>query len=304
MDLFALRTFLCVQETRSFSRAGEQLLLTQPAVSKRIAALESELGVRLFDRVGRQVLLTEAGRELYSRAQPILLALDDCRRSMSNLSETVSGRLSFATSHHIGLHRLPPILRQFTADYPEVELDICFMDSEQACMALVKGRVELALATLPNDTPPSLEATPVWHDPLIPVIGRGHGLAMEGDADREIAARQLAAYPAILPGSDTFTRELIDQAFASHGLVLQVKLATNYLETIMMLVSVGLGWGILPDSMVQVQAASLYRLQVAGITVERTLGVIRHQQRTLSMGAQAMLALLDRNGCTQQTVQP
>nr|P96194.1 RecName: Full=Uncharacterized HTH-type transcriptional regulator in ibpB-leuC intergenic region [Azotobacter vinelandii]CAA72148.1 CynR protein [Azotobacter vinelandii] len=108
MDLASLNAFIAVAETGSFSEAGERLHLTQPAVSKRIAALEQQLQVRLFDRLGREVRLTEAGRALLPRAYRILSVLEDTRRALNNLNGDVSGRLTLATSHHIGLHRLPP----------------------------------------------------------------------------------------------------------------------------------------------------------------------------------------------------
>ena len=105
MDLNSLNTFIAIAETGSFSEAGERLHLTQPAVSKRIAALEQQLNARLFDRVGREVNLTEAGRALLPRAYQLLNVLDDTRRALNNLTGEVSGRLVLATSHHIGLHR-------------------------------------------------------------------------------------------------------------------------------------------------------------------------------------------------------
>jgi DNA-binding transcriptional LysR family regulator len=108
MDLANLNAFIAIAETGSFSGAGERLHLTQPAISKRIAGLEQQLKVRLFDRLGREVGLTEAGRALLPRAYQILNVLDDTRRALTNLTGEVSGRLTLATSHHIGLHRLPP----------------------------------------------------------------------------------------------------------------------------------------------------------------------------------------------------
>ena len=111
MDLASLDTFIAIAETGSFSAAGERLHLTQPAVSKRIAALEQQLDARLFDRIGREISLTEAGRALLPRAYQILNVLDDTRRALTNLNGEVSGRLTLATSHHIGLHRLPPLHR-------------------------------------------------------------------------------------------------------------------------------------------------------------------------------------------------
>jgi DNA-binding transcriptional LysR family regulator len=298
MDLFSIRTFVTVKEMQSFSRAGEQLFLTQPAVSKRIAALEVELGTRLFDRIGKKILLTEAGRELYDRSKQILREVDDCRRAITNLAETMSGRLSFATSHHIGLHRLPLILQQFSTSYPEVELDIRFMDSEQAYTAVAGGEVELALVTLAGSTVPYLQTLPIWQDPLIVVVGAGHDLAFAGNTiPPVVTAGTLAAYPAILPGLGTYTRELITTAFARLGLNLQVKLSNNYLETIKMLVSVGLGWGILPQSMVR--DGDIFQVRVAEVSLVRTLGVILHKQRTLSKSAQAMLAMLKKDAHSQ-----
>ena len=144
MDLASLNAFIAIAETGSFSLAGERLHLTQPAISKRIAGLEQQLKVRLFDRLGREINLTEAGRALLPRAYQILGVLDDTRRALSNLSGEISGRLTLATSHHIGLHRLPPLLRAFTRAHPQVALDIQFLDSEVAYEEVLHGRAELA----------------------------------------------------------------------------------------------------------------------------------------------------------------
>ena len=152
MDIASLHAFVAIADSGSFSLAADCLRLTQPAVSKRVAALETELNVRLFDRLGRAVRLTEAGTVLLPRARRILAEVDDSRRALRNLSGSVVGPLILATSHHIGLHRLPPVLRAFTTQYPRVRLDMRFMDSEIACAAVLRGEVELAIVTLPRST--------------------------------------------------------------------------------------------------------------------------------------------------------
>ena len=131
LDTPSLQVFISVADTDSFTAAGEQLFLTQPAISKRIAQLEEQLGARLFDRIGRQIHLTEAGQALLPRARAVLREMEDISRSITNLSGRVAGKLRIGTSHHIGLHRLPPILRQFSRQYPDVQLDIHFIDSEE-----------------------------------------------------------------------------------------------------------------------------------------------------------------------------
>ncbi|MCP4127181.1 MAG: LysR family transcriptional regulator, partial [Gammaproteobacteria bacterium] len=113
MDINTLKAFVAVAETNSFSLAAERIYLTQPAVSKRIAALETELGVKLFDRMGKSTILNEAGHRLLPRATNMLQEMEDIQRSISNLSGDVGGTLTMGTSHHIGLHRLPSILRRF-----------------------------------------------------------------------------------------------------------------------------------------------------------------------------------------------
>jgi DNA-binding transcriptional LysR family regulator len=283
MDIDDLHAFLSVARQGSFSTAAEHLHLTQPAVSKRIAALEQRLGTRLFDRIGRRVTLTEAGRRLLERAERILIEVEDTRRAIVNLAGEVGGRLSVATSHHIGLHRLPPVLRQFTRRYPEVQLDLRFMDSEAACRAVAQGELELAVATLPAEKTAELIVTPVWNDPLELVSAASHPLC----AKTRPTLAQVCEYPAILPAKGTYTRALIERVFDEAGLSLRVSLETNYLETIKMMVSIGLGWSLLPRTMVD---RSLRAHRIKNLRIVRRLGVIHHAQRTLSNAAQALIA--------------
>src|SRR5690606_17421820 len=143
--------------------------------------------------------------------------------------------LWLATSHHVGLHRLPPVLRDFTRAHPAVELDVRFMESEEACRAVAHGDVDLAVVTLPQTPEPRLNAAPVWEDTLLPVAARDHPLA---------SARhpRLSGYDAILPPPDTFTRQIIDAALKDRGIAPRRTLEATYLETIRMLVSIGMGW--------------------------------------------------------------
>jgi DNA-binding transcriptional LysR family regulator len=287
MDSATLQAFLTVAETGSFSLAAERLFLTQPAVSKRIAALESELDTPLFDRIGRKITLTEAGRILFPRAQKILLELEDSRRAINNLSMQVTGTLSLGTSHHIGLHRLPPVLRSYASRYPEVDLDLQFMGSEAACAGVLHGEIELGIVTLPLQAEENLALIPIWEDSLVIVAGKDHALAKT----KKVTAEQLAHTAVILPGKKTFTRELIEKEFRQLGLQLHVKLSTNYLETIKMMVSIGLGWSVLPVTMVSEPDFKLIKL--ANIQFKRQLGVVHHTQRTLSNAARVMIELLD-----------
>lgn len=284
MDWASLSAFVAVADHGGFSAAAGQLHLTQPAISKRIALLEESLQARLFDRLGRQVVLTEAGRLLLPRARQMLAEAEAARRALQDLGQDIGGRLSVATSHHIGLHRLPAPLRRFTALHPRAALDIRFMDSEQAYAQVLHGEVELAVTTLgPTEAP--LHATMVWDDPLHFAVAPDHPLARLPKA----TLADIAAHPAVLPDPGTFTHRIVADVFARRGLSLQLRMTTNYMETIKMMVSVGLAWSALPQTMVDAQVQVL---PVAGIQLSRRLGYVVHGGRTLSRAAQAFIGLL------------
>ncbi|KAA0016913.1 LysR family transcriptional regulator [Salinicola corii] len=286
MDTQSLQAFIAVADTTSFSLAGEQLHLTQPAISKRIATLEHQTGAKLFDRINRRVSLTEAGRLLLPRARQILQLVEDSRRTLSNLSGSIEGSLTLATSHHVGLHRLPPVLKAFTQRYPDVDLDLRFLDSEQAYHGVVAGEIELAVVTLSPRPNPQVDSVPVWIDQLRFVAAPGHPLTTRS----ELPLSTLVDYPAVLPGPLTFTRDIVVDSFNRAGLAIDVALSTNYLETLKMMAGIGLGWSVLPESMIDEEIAVL---PVAHPPIERRLGYLVHRERTLSNAGRAMIAELE-----------
>lgn len=286
MDTQALQAFVEVATCGSFSQAAEQLHLTQPAISKRIANLEQHLGCSLFDRIGRHTSLTESGRALLPRAQRILFSIADAQRALSNLQGTVAGPLVIGTSHHVGLHRLPPVLRQLNQQYPDITLDIRFVDSEQAYDLVQQGVLELGIVTLPPVAPEHLTTLAVWHDPLVILVSHDHPLT----GHQRPGLTDLARYPAVLPSPSTFTRRIVEALFHSHQLGFEVAISTNYLETLKMMVSIGLGWSVLPRTMLDDSVACI---PIANVDIARELGVVYHPKHSLSNAARALLTLLE-----------
>ena len=288
MQINQINTFLAVAELGSFSLAAEQLHITQPAVSKRIRQLEISINTELFDRISKRSILTPNGKAFKPHAERILQELKSYRFSLSRQQDSPSGSLSFATSHHIGLHRLPGTLRDFKIRYPQVDLDLHFMDSEDACVAIANNELELAIVTLPELADEKLDCEPVWVDQLVVVTAADHVLA----GQQEIDPLELLEHAAILPSLGTFTRKIINGLFAANKDQLKIILETNYLETIKVMVSANLGWSILPQSMVD---SSLSSHRLRGLDVQRTLGIVTRKNRTLSLSSTAMIDLL-RNG--------
>ncbi len=286
METEQLRAFIAIARWNSFSEAASQLRLTQPAVSKRIAGLERQLGAPLFDRSNKGLRLTQAGSTLLPRAEHILLELEQARKAITDLAGEVRGELRLATSHHLGLHKLPPVLRQFCAAYPEVNLQLEFLDSEIALERVVKGACELAVITLPIGYRGELDFEVLWADPLSFVTHPGSTLL----ALRNL--RELSAHPAILPDLTTYTGRLIKQCFADRNLPIEVNMTTNYLETIKMMVSVGLGWSVLPDTMLDDQ---LCLIPIEDVQISRNLGLVKHPKRLSSRAAEAFYNMLCAN---------
>ena len=284
MDIQNIRAFLAVADTGSFSRAADKLFITQPAVSKRISTLEESLDCQLFDRLGKNIQLTQAGEALIPSYQKIIAEIDQTERIVSSLRSNVSGNLRFGTSHHIGLHRLPSVLRRYTREFPDVELDIQFMDSEQAASLILKGSIELALVTLPDEVEKPLTTIPVWADPMEVVVSNDHPLAQQ----RSVSKEQLSQYGVLIQSHSTHTRNIIDQALKLNDDI-KIIMESNYLETIKAMIQNGLGWGVLPESMID---ASLHRIKIKGVHMERHLGVLLHASRTLSSAANALLETL------------
>ena len=287
MDLQNIRAFLMVAETGSFSRAAEQLYITQPAISKRISTLEFALDCKLFDRLGKTVQLTQAGTALIPSYQRIMAEIEETHRIISTLRTTVNGTLKFGTSHHIGLHRLPPILRRFTSLYPDVELDIQFMDSEQAAALILKGNIELALITLPDAIEKPFTTIHIWSDPMQCVVARDHILAKQKTVRRE----QLNEHGVLLQSHSTHTRDIIDDALRLDKDI-KIIMESNYLETIKAMIQNNLGWGVLPESMID---DSLATLKIRGVKMQRHLGILLHADRTLSSPANALLETLQNS---------
>lgn len=279
MNTARLQAFIAVMQHKSVSIAAEHLHLTQPAISKRLRSLEQEFDVRLFDHIGRQIQPTAAALRLLPQAERWLADYQEIRRSLSDASQEVAGRLTIGTSHHIGLHHLPDVLKGFVQHYPKVALEIRFVDSEQAHQAVLAGDLELAFLTLPPEPHDKLAYQQIWLDNLLFVAAPFHALAQA----ESLRLADLLPYPAILPSASTYTSQITLAAFAQQQLKPQATMTTNPLESIRMQVSIGLGWSALPETLLNDDLQVLALTDVAPL--QRRLGMVWHPERTRSPAA-------------------
>ena len=292
MDTQDLKVFIAVAEQGSFSEAAEHIFLSQPAVSKRIANLENLLGTKLFDRISRQIFLTEAGRILLPKARSILQEIESTKQAMHSLRGEISGKLSIAISHHLGLHRLPPLLKAYAEMHPDVELDVAFNDSEKAYEGVAHGNFELAVNTLAVSPMPKINEIPLWYDEMKFVCTKTHPLTKI----KSPALKDLSEYRCLIPDTSTFTGRILEQAFAKESLSLQPIMSTNFLQTLGKMTEIGLGWSLLPKTLIDTQ--TMYEIPVE-LPLGRNLGIIHHAERTLSSAAVAFIKI-----CKQETEKP
>lgn len=293
MDIQNLKAFKAVAQLHSFSIAAEQLHLTQPAVTKRIQALEQQLNVHLFDRIGRNLFLTEAGTCLLPKAEEILRLVASSKQALSDLSGEISGTLRLITSHHIGLHRLPTILKEYKQLYPQVQLHIQFKNSADIYQDILSGHGDLGITTEEQETSVSKSSAKiisrnVWKDKLAFVVAPHHPLLKKS----RLTLNDIAQYSAILPDEKFHTSQIIKNFFSEHqlNLVCEEGLRTNYLETIKALVSIGESWSVLPEIMLD--SNLLTPLKPRGVKLARQLVCISHKDRSLNNASRALLELL------------
>lgn len=284
MNLAAFEAFVKVMETGSISVAADQLFITQPAVTKRIHSLEEYFGVKLFESAGRGVQATHAAHSLLPKVKNWLNELGDIHHTLSHEQTQVQGRLKVGTSHHIGLHHLPSPLKHFVQQFPQVTLDVHFVDSEQAHEQVLAGDLELAFLTLPPSGDERLNYITIWNDPLVFVAAPFHPIAQK----EHLTLQDLIEYPSLLPAAQTYTAQITLAEFEKQGLKPKITMSNNPLESIRMLVSIGLGWSVLPKTLLN---QDMQQLDL-DVEMNRQLGMVWHPARTQSRAMQELIKMM------------
>ena len=287
-----LRVFEAVARHLSFSRAAEELHLTQPAVSMQVKALEAQAGLALVEQIGRRIYLTAAGRELHSRAQAIARELGAADAALSAMRGLTQGPLTIAlvsTAKYVA----PPLLRRFLKAHPGVTLRLDVDNREKVITALAANAVDLAIMGRP---PQNLEtvAEPFAPHPHAIVAAPSHRLARRRRVPLERVARE--TFIIREPGSGT--RGLLERLFAEHGLALQVSMEMASNETIKQAVAAEMGISFLSLHTVGLELATrtLVLLDVAGLPIVRDWYVVHLAQKRLSPVAAALKAYLLAEG--------
>ncbi|WP_250006697.1 LysR family transcriptional regulator [Actinoplanes sp. M2I2] len=288
MDKRHLEVFVAVARAGTFTRAATELHLVQSAVSATVAALESDLDERLFDRTTRRVRLTAAGQALLPKATAILDAFQDARETVDAVTAGLSGSLRIGYMTNVTLFDVPCLLGRFYADHPGVTMHLSPAATGTAGLAegLRGGDLDLAFLSAEPEDHPDLSVTVLARSPMGLVVPAGHPLA--GRARVRFADIVLERFVEYRTGFAT--RTLVDGEFRRRGLWRDIQIETSDVNDAAALVRNGLGVGILPRYSVE-RVIGLHWIPIEDATLETVVSVATYRGRTPSAAASRLAAL-------------
>jgi DNA-binding transcriptional LysR family regulator len=290
VNLRQLEVFCTVVECESFSAAAEQLIMTQPAVSMQVMAVERYFGVQLLERRNRRTVPTEAGRTVHQWARDVLRSLDDTRKSLDELKHAEAGRIVIGSSMTIGSHVLPPILSRFKRQHPSAEIVVRLGEKQEVCAEIANGGVDCGVV-IAREIPPDLDVEVVGVEEIMFIAGPAHPLAGRDT----LRAEDLAGQPFILAPKGSSYRKTIDDMLDQHGLAnVPVLMELDGADSVKRAVQQGLGLGVALRSGVEweLEQGLLRELQLAGPRPEVPIGIVSDPRRHGSPISQAFVDYL------------
>ncbi len=288
MELYPLHVFLTVATEKSFSRAADKLHKTQPGISLALQRLEAQLGEKLIDRTGKELLLTDAGRAVLEYARRFENLSSELQNSLAELRDNSSGRLAIGANESTALYLLQHIER-YRRLYPKVKVQIRRSLSSKIPSELLDGNLELGVVSYdPRDE--RLVSKIIYTDSLAFVVSPQHRFAGRANISiTELGLETFIAHNVLSPYRDVVLRE-----FQRHQVPLNMDIEMPTVETIRRLVQKNLGVAFLPRMCVEqeIQAGTIFAVKVTELHVERKVRLLHPSRRALSYAANAFLEVV------------
>lgn len=289
MEIKQLKAFLAIAEARTFTAGAKRVSVTQAAISMQIRQLEDELGLQLFTRTPRRVILTEAGEHLLERARTILLEHDAAVAEIAELGGIEHGRLRIGSaSAEFATLQLPPILKGLKRKFPNAELTVSAATSQTLVDKIMHGDIDIAFVSLPVENS-SIATERLFSDEIVAIAHPMHPLARK----RSITAAVLAAEKLILGERGGNTRRMIDDFFAAAGLKPNVVMELSRQEAVNQMVEADLGVGTAGAKTIadEIREGRLISWNIEGAEINWELGLARLRGGYLSPIAREFVAL-------------
>ncbi len=274
LDIRPLRYFVAVAQQLHFGRAAAQLHISQPPLSRQIAALEAELGAALFERNAHKVALTPAGAQLYQEAQHILHGLERLPGNVLAAASGQAGSLSVGFTMCAAYSVIPRMARRFAAAYPKVALKLREVVSNDLAAQLLDGRIDVAVM-LPSGPVAGLRQQAVFVEPLCVALPAGHPAARS----RGFRLVELAGSPFVAATAEAspVLRSTIEEQCAAAGFAPDVRMEVQLQQTVLSLVAEGVGVALVPDSMRKMQVEGVRFRKLPGArTIEQVMAWAEH----------------------------
>jgi len=285
MELRHIRYFLRTAELLHFTRAAESLYVSQPSLSAHIQQLEEELDVRLFDRTGRNVHLTESGKVFLKHAQRALQNVDLATQKIANLKELTAGTIRLGALTAFMENLLPVWIASFHARYPDLRLNVKSGSSDLLESELQQGDIDLALSFLPPTSPEEIRGETLFTESIYLVVGLNHPLS----ENEEISVQTLGQLPLALVGRSWAARRLYDAMAARHNITPDVQVEAEDVQTLLTVASEG-RLAVLMSKLAVGDYPNLKLIRIAEETLTIDYGILWRSHGTLSPAADALLS--------------
>jgi DNA-binding transcriptional LysR family regulator len=288
MDFDQLTTFVEVAKLGSFSRAGQKLFRSQPAVSAQIRQLEHEYGEKLLDRVGKSVRLTQAGEVLYAYAGRLLTLRTESLGAVADHAKTPRGVLTVGANEATCLYVLPAVFAEFNRLYPFVRISIYRNFSHKVLQKVEDASISVGIVTLPVKAP-SLKVHPIFRDRVMLMVNLENPLARR----KAVSLNEIAGQPLIFPKTG-FTRQLLDKLFRPFQSRLRITMELPSISMIKSFVAAGLGVSLISSTFARedVRAGRVKLIGLEGVELWRELGLVYRRDRSLPRATTAFIDLL------------
>jgi LysR family hydrogen peroxide-inducible transcriptional activator len=287
MELAQIRYVVAVAGTGNFTRAAAAMGISQPSLSQQIINLERELGHKLFHRLGRKAVLTEAGSAFAERARRILSEVDDAVRQIGD-NPTFERRIAVGAIPTLAPYVLPDLIERCRSRHPNLQVNIREDFRTPLLRSVIDGELDFALVAMPVREP-ILQAEILWQEKLVLVVGKAHRLV----GLPRVTAEDLREETFILLGSSSSLAAQVRQFCGDHHFEPKIGSRCAQVATVKALVAIGAGISILPEG---AEAAAdrdtLAYIALADAEPVREIAVLRHMQRYQSRGAEQFLALI------------
>jgi LysR family hydrogen peroxide-inducible transcriptional activator len=286
MELHQLRYFCAVADTRSFSRAAAQCHVAQPSLSQQILKLESELNVRLFDRLGRTIRLTSAGETFLPRARAVLRELEAARGDVDEQKDSVSGAVTIGVIPTVAPYLLPAHLSRFSRKFPQAQLSIVEEITPILLQRLRAATIDLAILALPIRGH-EFESFPILTERLLAALPRQHKLARHSS----LSLKDLRADPFLLLRDGHCFRDAAVAACDRARLHPQIVFESGQFTSLLSMVGAGIGVSIVPEMAVDKKSRCAY-VRLSDEHATRTIGAVRLRGRSFSRAQSTLLSQL------------